>query len=125
VLEAGNVGEAPARLAHVVDELPRDGLVIAFQTIVRDYLDRTTSAAYERGMREWLGATPRGRALWLELEIVPGGDDPARLAVIRAHAPDGSGGVASFVLGRTGYHPVDVVADARAVSALCQVLPRP
>ena len=115
-LEVGDLIDVGPRVRSLHDALPPGGIAIAFQTIVRDYLDAAANESYERAMREWLAGCPLGTALWLELEIAPDAADPARPAAIRAHLPNGRGGVADLVLARTGYHPAEVAPDDRAVA---------
>jgi hypothetical protein len=102
---AGDVTEAPQGLRAL--SVPRDGVVLAFQTVVRDYLEPQTRTAYEHGMREWLRETPR--AAWIELEMDSA--DPAHRVPIVAHVRD-----ASYVLGVTSYHPERIAVDADAVA---------
>jgi hypothetical protein len=78
-------------------------LVIAYQTIVRDYLDPADRDDYQDGMRAWLATHPPGEALWVELETLPEGSDPP--ASIVAHVRASGGELRSIELGRCGYHP--------------------
>ncbi|HTM19925.1 MAG TPA: DUF2332 family protein [Kofleriaceae bacterium] len=116
-LEVCDAAEAPARLALLSDALPAPGITLAFQTIVRDYFDAATAAAYAAGMRAWLAAAP-GRTLWVDLELAPDSSDRTHLAAITAHAADRSGRVHDLELGRTSYHPTDVVVNAAAAARL-------
>ncbi len=115
LVEHGDVSEAPERLRAVSAERERNAVVIAFQTIVRDYLDSVTRDRYERGMRAWLEAVPPGSALWVELELDH--DDPEKRVPIVAHARDTAGAL-DLSLGVTGYHPVTVAVDEAAVAKL-------
>jgi hypothetical protein len=64
-------------------------LVLAFQTLVRDYLDPDERDEYAAGMRAWLGTQPPGRALWVELEKEgDGGEEAALVAHVRAPLGD-------------------------------------
>jgi hypothetical protein len=56
----------PSRLDRL-SAADRGALVVAVQTVVRDYLDPADRAECERGMREWLATHPAGDALWVEL----------------------------------------------------------
>ena len=115
-LEVLDLTEVGPRLRDVQAALPARGIAIAFQTIVRDYLDAEANATYEAAMRRWLESCPRGTAVWLELELAPDGEDPSRPAAIRAHLPDDEGQIVDLVLARTGYHPVEVAPDEAAVA---------
>src|SRR5512138_1338138 len=91
-IAAANV---PARL-DLLSAAERGALVLATQTVVRDYLDPADRAEYERGMRAWLATHPAGEALWVELEAAAGGGGPqhdgglpaALVAHVRAPAGD-------------------------------------
>jgi hypothetical protein len=104
-LEKGDAADAPRRLRGL--PVPEGGVVIAVQTLVRDYLPPATRSAYEQGMREWLSDTPR--AVWVELEMDPA--DPDHGVPITAHVRD-----QVIVLGRTSYHPTTVAVDENAVT---------
>jgi hypothetical protein len=80
-----------------------------------------TAAAYAASMRAWLADRP-GRALWVDLELAPDNSDRAHLAAITVHAADRAGSVHDLVLGRTSYHPTDVVVDDAAVTQLTGLL---
>jgi hypothetical protein len=108
----GDVTAAPDLLRELDRQLPAGGLLFAFQTIVRDYLGEDKRAAHEQRMSSWLGDTPAGRALWVELEIERKGD-PQQPVPILAHTRE-----ASMVLGRTGYHPARVEIEPAAVERL-------
>jgi len=116
-IAAANV---PARL-DLLSAADRGALVVATQTVVRDYLDPVERAEYEDGMRGWLAAHPPGETLWVELEAA---GDAAREAAITAHvrAPDGR--LRSLELGRTGFHPARVRRDPRAEAELRALLVR-
>ena len=91
-----------ARL-QVLAAAQKGSLVIAYQTVVRDYLAPEERAEYVDGMRSWLSTRPPGQALWIELEgREDGGDPPAAIAV---HVRDPRGELRSLVLGRCGFHP--------------------
>ncbi len=91
----------PSRL-DVLSASDRGALVIATQTVVRDYLDPGDRREYERGMREWLATHPPGDALWIELEAV---DESAREAALVVHLRGRDGGLRSVELGRSAMHP--------------------
>lgn len=102
VLVTGDVTDAPRALRAISAPV-----VLAFQTLVRDYLAPATRTAYEQGMREWLSDTPR--ALWVELEMDPA--DPDHRVPIAAHVRD-----ETIVLARTSYHPTVLAVDEAAVT---------
>jgi len=92
----------PARL-DLLSAAEKGTLVIAYQTVVRDYLAPAVRDEYEEGMRAWLGTHPPGAALWVELEGLPDGDDAPAAIVSHVRAPGGE--LRSIALGRCGYHP--------------------
>ena len=118
---ATHVGEA---LQEVSLSAPDTALVVAFQTIVRDYFDPETNERYESGLRSWIRSCPPGRALWTELEIDHSGWDRAHPAVIRAHALDENGSIVDLDLARTSYHPSELAVDPDAVARLCALFQR-
>jgi hypothetical protein len=92
----------PARL-DLLSAADAGALVIAYQTVMRDYLAPEERGEYVDGMRAWLATHPPGQALWIELELLAAaGDLPA---AIIAHARGPSGELRSIVLGRCGPHP--------------------
>jgi hypothetical protein len=111
----------PARLV-VLSAAEPGALVLAYQTVVRDYLAPLERAEYEAGMRDWLAAQPQGQALWVELEAAgDGAGDVDDGAEIVAHLR-GPGGVRNLVLARCGFHPTRIVRRHEAVAevaALC------
>jgi hypothetical protein len=112
-METALVRDAPARIERILAEHP-DAIVIAYQSLVRDYLEREERELYERGMR----ALPP-RAIWvrLELELEGGGAPvPAPPCSIRALV-----GGEDVVLGRCSYHPSVVAADPAAATRLTQL----
>jgi hypothetical protein len=115
VLERGDVTEVPPKLQALSAGPDARTIVLAFQTIMRDYVEERARIEYERGMRRWLESAPPSRAAWVELEIDH--DDPEGRVPIVAHVRDGSGTV-DIELGRTRYHPSTVVVDEGAVERL-------
>ena len=107
ILETGDAADAPRGLRAL--PVPEGGVAIAFQTLVRDYLEPATRTAYEDGMRAWLRDTPR--SAWVELEMDP--TDPDHRVPIAAHVRDDT-----IVLGRTSYHPSSIAVDEGAVQRL-------
>ncbi len=107
----------PARLDRLSSSQP-GVLVLAYQTLVRDYLAPEERAEYEEGMREWLATHPPGLALWVELEPAPNDDGAALVAHVRAP----TGGVRDLGLGTCGPHPEVVRAAPGAADALRDAL---
>jgi hypothetical protein len=122
VLAAVGARNVPGRL-DVLSAAQRGALVLAYQTIMRDYLDPAERAEYEDGMRGWLAAQPPGQALWVELEPVNGdpADELGAAIVAHARAPD-SVAVVTLEIARCGFHPRRVVARDAEVAALRTVL---
>ncbi len=92
----------PARL-DLLSASDAATLVIAYQTVVRDYLDPAERREYEAGMRNWLGTQPAGRALWVELE--PENDGADLMGSIVAHVRAPRGELRDLELGRCELHP--------------------
>lgn len=106
----------PARL-NLLSGAEMSALVLAYQSLMRDYLEPAERAAYEAGMRGWLGAHPSGRALWMELEPVeraPAGAPGALVAHVRA--PWGE--VRDLELARCTLHPLRLEVRRLAVEEL-------
>lgn len=99
--------------AEVPSRLPKDGpFVLAYQTVVREYLPAPVARAYEQGMRAWLETNRR--AMWVELE---GSRHEKWPAAITVHVAAGD-----FVIARCGWHPSEVALDGGAMSALRPLL---
>ena len=109
-LEMMLLRDAPARIARVVDDHP-EALVLAYQSIVRDYLGAEERRAYEADLAALVAARGPARLLWLELEIGGQGFSPALPCEITAHA-----GAEVLTLARCGYHPTTVAVDAQAIA---------
>jgi hypothetical protein len=108
-----------ARL-DVLSAAETGSLVIAYQTVVRDYLAPEERGEYVDGMGAWLSTHPPGQALWIELEAHEDGGDPP--AAIVAHVREPRGGLRSLVLGRCGYHPRRIQRLRAAEAELRQLL---
>ena len=95
----------PARL-DLLSAAERGALVLAYQTVLCDELEPAERAEYEAGMREWLGAHPPGRALWVELDTVEGAlpEEPPCALVAHVRAPRGE--LRDLELARCGLHPL-------------------
>lgn len=106
--EALDAVEIPARLARLAAEHPR-ATVLAYQSVVRQYLPKEARKSYEDGMRAWLQAEPR-RAIWVELEAAR--DGRAGPAEIRSHFA-----TETHILATCDYHPATVVVHREAEGA--------
>ncbi|HEX9398958.1 MAG TPA: DUF2332 family protein [Anaeromyxobacter sp.] len=98
-LAASNV---PARL-DLLSGAETTALVLAYQTVMRDYLEPSEREEYEDGMRDWLATHPPGRALWVELE--PVAEDSGAPGAITTHVRTPWGELRTIVLARCGLHP--------------------
>jgi hypothetical protein len=102
VLVQARASEVPALLPQCGPNRPR---VLAYQTIMRDYLSAEEREAYERGMRQWLAAGPPGSALWVELEVTGEAKAGGRPTALTAHVRADRGQVRSVVLAHCEPHP--------------------
>jgi hypothetical protein len=117
-LKRGDVIDAPDLLRAAHAGAPDRTVVLAFQTLVRDYLGQDKRAHYEREMRRWIAESPAGSALWVELEVDYA--DPHERCAIVAHARDADG-VADLALGKTSPHPAVVSVDASATERVTRI----
>ncbi len=116
-IAAGNV---PARLG-ILSAAETEALVIAYQTVMRDYLSPAEAAEYTAGMNDWLATHPAGQALWVELEFHPGGVPQLPCGLVaHVRAPDGE--VRTLVLARCSYHPTLLEPDPDAAAELGRML---
>lgn len=113
-------GSVPARLG-VLSGSAQGTLVIAYQTLLRDYLSPAERADYLAGMRDWLATHPPGQALWVELEVAQDGD-PTLSCVLAAHVREPGGELRTLALARCGPHPAVLAQDPAAVAELERVL---
>ena len=117
VLVPVSAASVPARL-DLLSGAQMHALVLAYQTVMHDYLEPAERTAYEAGMRGWLGAHPSGRALWVELEPVdhaaPGSPPGALVAHVRA--PWGE--LRDLELARCTLHPLRLEVHRGAVEEL-------
>jgi hypothetical protein len=102
-------------MPKLLDELTHtqspDTFVLAYQTIMRDYLTQADRERYCAGMRAWLATRPR--ALWVELEGMPGVGDLNFAFSLTVHTRE-----QSYELARTGPHPRVLRLDAQRLAAL-------
>ncbi len=118
-LEVADLGDVPGHLERQSGGTP-GGVLLAYQTVVRDYLPEAVKTRFLAGMRAWVAAeAPRGpRRIWIELEVAPDGwEDPAMPMALEAHLADGAGGARSLTLARCSYHPDRLAVDGAAVDA--------
>lgn len=113
-------GSVPARLG-ILSAADTGALVIAYQTVVRDFLSPDERAEYTAGMNDWLATHPPGQALWVELELDPGGG-PELPCALAAHLRAPGGEVRTLVLARCSYHPALLEPDAAAAAELARSL---
>jgi hypothetical protein len=109
--------DMPLLLGELARAHPPETLVLAYQTIMRDYLSQQERERYSAGMRDWLAA--RSRALWVELEGTPGVGDLDLAFSLTVHTHE-----ESYELARTGPHPRVLRLDAERLAALGQRLAR-
>jgi hypothetical protein len=106
----------PARLRRLDREVDPDALVLVVQSFVREYLEESEALTYDREMRGWLRDIPRGRGLWMQLELAREGGEPA--AELTAHPARGE----PFALARCGYHPIAIDVQPGAPERLHDAL---
>jgi hypothetical protein len=119
VLETIEASDIPARLRELTASGPEFWL--GYQTVMREYLAGSREV-YLSGMRDWLAALPRGRALWVELEAPDQGATRQRPAALIGHARGASGAVIDAVLARCEYHPIDLAPEPDGIAALRSAL---
>lgn len=113
-LQRADMRDAPELLTLMSENLPADALLLAYQSIAKEYMDAAGRRQFEEGMRGWLAGQPAGRALWVEMENAENPVPPYSVA-ITAHFR-GATGVHSIELARCGFHPTDVLVSAGAVA---------
>jgi hypothetical protein len=129
-LEIADLPDVPGRLERLAQAAVPDAVLLAYQTVVRDYLTAESRARYLEGMTRWVAAeSPAGpRRIWIELEAAPEAwKDPAgqsdKLAAklpmsLDAHVADGAGAATTITLARCSYHPELLAPDPAAVAKL-------
>jgi hypothetical protein len=131
-LHIAEVADIPARLARRAAELPPDTLLLAYQTVMRDYLPEARQKRYLADMEAWVAAEAAGgpRRIWIELEAAPPADPRAPPMTLTAHVSEGAGGagdsagagVRAIPLARCGYHPDRLTLDTGGVAAFVESL---
>ena len=113
--------DAAAMPGHLQPESEHARL-LAYQTIMRDYLPPAVRDEMAEGMRRWLLAHPPGRALWVELEQDDAEQAPDRAIALTSHVVDATGELSSLALARCHPHPRILHVDASAVQSLARAL---
>ena len=111
----------PGRL-DLLSGAEMNALVLAYQTVMRDYLEPAERSAYEAGMRDWLGSHPAGRTLWVELEPVHPTSEGGIPGAIVAHVRTPWGELRSLELARCSLHPLRLDVRHAAVAELRSLL---
>lgn len=112
--------DMPVRLAEVRATLHPDTPLLAYQTVLREYLAPDERRQYEAELLAWLAAEPPGLAAWIELEAGASADREAPVAIV-AHVA-AADGPRSFPLARCGWHPATLRIDRAAEAALAKLL---
>jgi hypothetical protein len=97
-------------------------LVLAYQTVMRDYLEPAARVAYESGMRDWLGSHPPAKALWVELEAAEDEHDAPMPGALVAHVRTPWGELRDLELARCTLHPLRLDVRRGAVEELRALL---
>jgi hypothetical protein len=111
----------PARL-DLLSGAQMSALVLAYQTVMRDYLEPADRAAYEDGMRDWIASHPAGRALWVELEAADAEHAGPLPGALVAHVRAPWGELRDLELARCTLHPLQLDVRRRAVEELRSLL---
>jgi hypothetical protein len=104
------VGQVARRLRRIDSEIDRNALIVVTQTFVRDYAEPPEAEMYAQEMEAWLAEVPRGRAVWMQMELAADrGRFPAELVAHPSHGRP-------IRIARCSYHPttIEVVHDAVA-----------
>lgn len=115
VLERLTASLVPERLEDLASNVPEGTFLLAYQTILRGYLEVAERENYRQGMLEFVSRQTAGRAMWVELEL----DDARRRlpAVLIAHVRVRDR-VRSIRLGRSSQHPTEIEVDVAGVAQL-------
>jgi hypothetical protein len=120
-LEVADLADVPAHLERLGRDAPPRSVLLAYQTVVRDYLPEAIKTRYLEAMTGWVAAEVTGgpRRLWVELEVAPSGwEDPAMPMALDVHLAEGAGGTRRLTLARCSYHPDRLAIDPAAVAEL-------
>ena len=110
-VEPADIRDVPAHVERVLGTTAPDTLVIAYQTVVREYLPRDAAAAYADAMRALVDAAS-GRLAWIELETA-NTPDTQLPAALTAHVC-GPRGAEALELARCHWHPSTLRVDRAA-----------
>jgi hypothetical protein len=121
-LERCSARDAPARAEEVAAAHPQ-ALVLALQTVVREYLGAEEGAEYDRGMESWLLRSAPGSAAWLQLEHADEGATREWPSWIVARWREGSA-IRGVPLARCGYHPLALLVDRGAAQSFTAAFQR-
>jgi hypothetical protein len=121
VLERVDAGDFAARLARLAIE-HEETFILAYQTVLRDYLAPSARDAHHAAMYAWLAGLAPGRAVWVELESRTADAAQPEPVAITAHARAPEGEVRALEIARTLHHPLEVRARPDAVHELERVL---
>jgi hypothetical protein len=125
-LQISDAADVPARIEQQARELPAETLLLAYQTVMRDYLPADVQRRYLAAMTAWISAGAAGgpRRIWIELEVASGTLADARdlPMALTAHLADGPTSVRALTLARCSYHPDRLAPDLAAVASFEQSL---
>jgi hypothetical protein len=119
-VETADVKAVPARLEALAAGLPAGAVLLAYQTVVREYLPPDLREQHAASMKSWLanGGPGGPQRVFVELEIAPEGwtgtEIPNPMA-LTAQVAGSDGG--PLQLARCGYHPTVLTPDPTAVAA--------
>ncbi len=123
-LEIADLIDVPERLERLAQAAAPETVLLAYQTVVRDYLTDASKARYVEGMTRWVASeSPTGpRRIWIELEAAPDAwKDPGGLPMaLDAHVADresAADGTSTLTLAHCSYHPERLAPDPAAVAA--------
>ena len=108
----------PGRLRRLDRELDSEALILVVESFVREYIEQEEAETYQAEMEGWLATIPKGRALWMQLDLARDDREPA--AVLTAYPSRGK----PIVLARCGYHPIEVAVQPGAPDRLRAALAR-
>jgi len=117
-----NATFVPARLPELLARVPAGGVLVLYQTALREYMASSQRLRYEEGVRQWLASTPPRRAVWLEAEATP--ERQAAFAIV-AHVPNGAGGIQSMKIRYTNIHPETVHVRTKGANEFAQYFSSP
>jgi hypothetical protein len=119
-LAISDIADVGAALERAAAGLAPGTVLLAYQTVVRDYLPAAVRERHARAMRDWVA---RGTSrVFIELEPAPG-PHPTPMALTAQIADAGAdGGVRTLALGRCDYHPTVVVPDDDAAAAFARLI---